>query len=308
MGMLHTASQDKSRNMGKAQTHWPQLRLTRQQRDWLQRAIATLLILPGACLVLLPLWWMISTSLKDPRYIWIFPPQWIPSPVQWNNYLEAIQRQPILLQFRNTMFITMVATAGTLVTTSVVAFGFSRLRFYGRDMLFLVMLATLMLPGEVTTIPLFIFWTKLGLMNTFWPLTLGYWLGAHPFYVFLVRQFIMTIPLELDDAARLDGCGSLRILWYIIVPLIKPALALVTIFSFFSNWNDFFWPLLVLSDSKKYTLSLGLQQFVRAEQYGGTDYHLMMAYATLVAVLPVLVFFLTQKYLIQGVVVRVSKG
>lgn len=306
MCALNSVSMERQEDIGKAKARRP--RLDRRRREFVRRAVVTLLILPGAIFVLLPFWWMISTSLKDPRYIWIIPPQWIPNPVRWSNYVEAIQRRPILLLAKNTAFITFVNIVGNLLTSTLVAYGFGRLRFRGRDILFTVMLATMMLPGQVTLIPVFILFTRLGLMNTYWPLTIGSYIGASPFQVFMLRQFIMTIPLELDDAARIDGCGSLRIYWNIILPLIKPALALITIFTFFGNWNDFFWPLIVLNDMDKYTLSLGLHQFVRTEQYGGTDYHLMMAYATLIMLPCVIVFFVTQKYMIRGVVLRASVG
>ncbi|NPV07258.1 MAG: carbohydrate ABC transporter permease [Anaerolineae bacterium] len=264
-----------------------------------QRAAIHFVLVCGACVVLLPLAWMVSTSLKDLGDVFLFPPKWIPTPPRWSNYHEALTSLPFGVFFRNTAFYTGACIAGQLVTVSLVGFSFARLRWRGRDIVFMVLLATMMLPGQVTMIPRFLIFRSLGWINTFLPLIVPSWIGGGAFYIFLMRQFLRTIPLEMDEAARIDGCSNFRIYWQIVMPQVKAPLIAVAIFSFQGHWNDFMGPLIYLHTTDRYTVSLGLRMF---QGEFGTEWHLMMA-ASVVAMLPILMlFFLAQRYFIQGVV------
>jgi len=263
-----------------------------------------LVLLGGAVLMLLPLAWMVSTSLKDPGDVFLFPPRWVPDPVRWANYRDIFTTVPFGRFVLNTVVITLLDVVGKALSCSLVAFSFARLRWRGRDVLFLVMLATLMLPHHVTLIPQFVLYKQLGLVDTFVPLVLPNFLGG-PFLTFLMRQFFMGVPTELDDAARMDGASTFQIYWRIMLPLARPALAAVAIFTFNASWNDFLGPLIYLHSRENYTIALGLRSF---QQEHGTDWNLLMA-AALVAMVPVLaIFFAAQKYFIQGIVFTGVKG
>ena len=263
-----------------------------------------ILLTGGAILFTIPFLWMVSTSLKAPADILLVPPKWIPDPIVWRNYPEAWTSLPFNKFLLNTCTITLFSIIGTVFSCPLVAFSFSRLRFPGRDFWFVVLIATMMLPMHVTMIPRFILFQKLGWLNTFNPLIVPAYFGS-AFYIFLLRQFFMTLPRELDDAAVIDGCNTFGIYWQIILPLAKPALAAVAVFSFISNWNAFLAPLIYLTDMEKMTIAVGLQMF--RGQYT-TEMHLLMAAST-VAVLPILiVFFIAQKYFIQGIVLTGMKG
>lgn len=280
------------------------MRRAARLRRLLGRVLTHATLMVGALVVSLPFVWMISTSLKKPSQVFLYPPKWIPDPIMWSNYSEAMTVVPFGLYAKNTLIIVSLTLVGQVLSSSLVAFSFARLRWKGRDMLFLLVLATMMLPSQVTLIPTFILFRYLGWINTLAPMIVPAFFGA-PFYVFLLRQFFMTIPIDMDESARIDGAGTLRIFWQILVPLAKPAMAAVAIFSFQGHWNDFFTPLIYLLDRSKYTLALGLRTF--QGQYD-TDYHLLMA-AAFVVMLPILlVFFFAQKYFIQGVVFTGVKG
>jgi ABC-type glycerol-3-phosphate transport system permease component len=267
-------------------------------RTAIAHLVIYLVLISGSLLVLAPFAWMISTSLKRRADVFIFPPEWIPDPVMWSNYTEAFTLVPLGRFFLNTVLITVVAVLGEAISSAVVAYPFARLRWRGRDTLFLLVLATMMLPRQVTLIPVFIIFRTLGWLDTFLPLMVPPWFGV-PFYIFLLRQFYMTIPRDLDDAATIDGCSRLGVFARITLPLSMPVLAAVSIFSFQFHWNDFFQPLIYLFSKENYTLALGLRFF---QGNYGTDWHYLMA-ASLVAMLPVvLVFFFTQRIFIQGVV------
>lgn len=261
-------------------------------------------LVTGSAIVLLPFVWMLSTSLKEPGAVFLFPPQFIPDPVVLRNYVEAMTVIPFNVFFRNTAFITFLTLIGQVLSSSIVAYSFARLRWKGRDALFVLVLATMMLPRQVTLIPQFILFRYLGWIDTFYPLIVPAFFGA-PFYVFLLRQFFMSIPLEMDDAARIDGCDNFGIYWRMVLPLSRPALAAVAIFSFQYHWNDFFEPLIYLHSNENYTVSLALRFF-----HGnyGTLWHLLMA-ASNVAMAPIIIlFFVAQRYFIQGVVFTGVKG
>ncbi len=208
-------------------------------------AITYALLLSMSFVMLVPLVWLVRSSVMDLNQIFVFPPEWIPDPWQWNNYPAAFTTIPFLLYLRNTLTIVISVLCGTLITSSLAAYGFSRLRWPGRDVVFGILMTTLMLPYAVTLIPTFLLWSKLGLINTFWPLTLPAWFGGPVIYIFLLRQFFRTLPTELDEAAIIDGANPLQVLWSIIIPLSRPALITVGIFSALGVWNDFLNPLII---------------------------------------------------------------
>jgi ABC-type glycerol-3-phosphate transport system permease component len=272
------------------------------------RAVETALIyatlLSGAVIIMIPLWWMITTSLKRPAEVFAFPPTFLPKVIRWQNYVEVFAKAPFGLYFRNTIFVALMDLIGTLITASMVGFSFARLRWRGRDLLFLITLATMMLPGAVTMIPRYLIFKELHWLDTYYPLWVPSFFGF-PFFIFLMRQFYATIPYDLDDAARIDGCSILGIWWRIAQPLTKPALTACGIFTFNATWNDFMGPLIYLSSKNKLTLALGLLAF-RGPHV--TDWHYLMA-ASMIAMLPVIVlFFFAQKYFIQGIVFTGVKG
>jgi len=252
----------------------------------------------------LPLLWMISTSLKTLRQIFVYPPQWIPNPVVWRTYADIFWYAPFHRYFLNTLFIEAACITGSLVSCSLVAYGFSRFRVPGRNVLFVLMLSTMMLPYQVWMIPLYILFTKIRWVDTCLPLTIPAFFGA-PLYIFLLRQFFLTLPRELEDAAKGDGCSHGRIYRQIVLPLTNPALATVSIFVFMGVWNDFLGPLLYLSDPSKYTLALGLQVFLSQH---GAEWSLLMGASTLIVLPVIIVFFFTQKQFIQGIVMTGIKG
>jgi len=263
----------------------------------LRYALVYVLLIIGAMMFTAPFLWMLSTSLKDPKNVFIFPPQLIPNPVRFGNYVEGWTRLPFTRFLRNTAIITFHNAAVDTLVSSLVGYSFARLRARGKDFLFVLVLATMMVPLEVTRVPLYILFSRLGWVNTFLPLMVPSWFGW-PFFIFLLRQFIATIPYDLDDAARIDGCSTFGIWWRIILPLCKPALAAVAIFSFVSNWNDFQGPLIYLTGMNNFTLALGLNM-LRGGRF--IFIHQVMALSVL-TVLPILIiFFSAQRYFIQGV-------
>jgi multiple sugar transport system permease protein len=252
----------------------------------------------GGVAFLVPFLWAISTSLKPSSQIFTYPPVWWPSPPLYSNYVQALTELPFLRYFTNTSIITFSAMIGDVFVSTMVAYGFARLRFPGRDGLFLILIGTMMLPMQVTMIPIFIIFRSLGWVDTFLPLIVPAFFG-NAFYVFLLRQFFLTIPSDLEDAALIDGANNLQTLWRIFVPLSLPAMATVAIFSFMRHWQDFFMPLIYLNSKELKTVTLGLQMF-RAEF--DTAWNLMMA-ASVTASLPcLLLFFFAQRYFISGIV------
>jgi len=258
----------------------------------------------GALIFTLPFLWMISTSLKPSTQVFIYPIQWIPKPFVWRNYIDAWKSAPFGTYYLNTVIITILTLLGTVMSSILSAYGFARLRFKGRDFLFLLILSAMMLPNQVTVIPQFIMFKFLGWLNTFFPLTIPAFFGP-PYYIFLLRQYMLTLPPELDDAAFIDGCSRFQVLTLILLPLLKPAIFTMTILTFLASWNDFFGPLIYLSEMKKYTITLGLTLF-RGEFI--TYWNWLMA-ASIVAILPcLLIFMLFQRYFIQGIALTGLKG
>jgi ABC-type glycerol-3-phosphate transport system permease component len=284
---------------------WPHFRRSRRAGDQLVRIVATIILLGCAAVILMPVVWMVSTSLKSQQEIIRFPPNWIPEQWLWSNYPEALTFLPFHLYFRNTALITGAVLVGDLVTNSLIAYAFARLRAPGRELLFILVLSTLMIPYQVLMVPQYVLFHRLGWVDTFKPLIVPAWFGSG-FLIFLMRQFYRGIPRELDDAARIDGCGYIQIWWRILLPLSKPVLAAAAILSFTYNWNDFLAPLIYLNSPEKMTAAVGLANF--QHRYGATPWNLLMA-ASIVAVLPcVVLFFSAQRYFIQGVVISGVKG
>ena len=264
----------------------------------LLRVASILAVLIGAVVMLVPLAWLVSTSLKPDDQLFAYPPVWIPRYLNWANYSGAWNYAPFGLYLTNTLIIAGLALVGTLVSSSLVAYGFARGQFPGRDFLFAVLLSTMMLPSIVTLIPLFLVFKSLNWINTFLPLIVPSYF-ASPFYVFLLRQFFMSLPPDLDDAAYVDGASTFQVLTLVILPLARPALASVAIFSITFHWNDFLAPLIYLNDQSMYTLALGLYSFLdqHTAQWG-----YLMAASALMIVPMILLFLFAQKYFIQGIV------
>jgi len=250
-----------------------------------------------AVLFLLPFFWMVSTSLKEQNEVFTYPPSFFPTSFQWENYRDGWTILPFTTALRNSLIVTTASVIGNLVSCTLVAYGFARLRGRGKNFLFLLMLATIMIPREVTIVPRFILFSELGLVNTFWPLILPAWFGW-PFFIFLLRQFFMTIPRDLDDAAKIDGASHLRILWDIIIPLSKPALATVAVFAFIGNWTNVLDPLIYIRSTDLYTLPLMLNQF-RGPQF--TQYNWLMAVSILTVIPVMIIFFVAQRTFVRGV-------
>jgi multiple sugar transport system permease protein len=276
------------------------------------RTIVHLLLLAGSFVFLFPLFWMITTSLKPVEETMLTPPQWIPSTWQFANYVktvtygsETLGYIPFFEYGKNTVLLCVLVVAGTVVSNALIAYGFARLQWPGRDLLFGVKLATMMIPFPVLMVPMFVLFRHLGWVGTFRPLWIPAWFGS-AFSIFLLRQFFRTIPAELSDAAVVDGCSEFQVFRHIILPLSRPALAVVALFSFLFTWNDFLGPLIYLSDQRMFTLSLGLQFY--QSQHGGTEWHLLMAAATIVVVPIIILFFFTQRTFIQGIALTGMKG
>ena len=271
----------------------------------LTKTILYILLFIGGIFYALPFLWMLRTSLMEYAQVQKVPLVWIPNPIKWSNFKEAVGFMDFWTLLRNTLTITVLSMFGQMWSCSMVAFGFARMKFPGRDTMFMMLLSTMMLPAMVTEIPRFILFRHLGWINTFYPLIVPAYFGGSAFFVFLLRQFFKTIPFDLDEAARIDGCSSFRIYSQIMLPLSKPVMAAVVIFSFIWSWNDFWGPLIYLRQDNMKTLALGLQGFQGVYQ---TDYHYLMA-ASLIVLLPVLVIYVcAQKYFTQGIVMSGMKG
>lgn len=268
-------------------------------------ALATVGCIFGVVVILFPVVWMASTSLKTQFEALRFPPSWIPAKFQWDNYREALTSNPFKLYFRNTLFYAGSVMILQTFSSSFIAYGFARLRAPGKNVLFILVLATLMLPYQTTIIPEYILFSKLHWVNTYRPLIVPAMFGTS-YMIFLLRQFYRQLPREYEEAALIDGATYLGIWWRIVLPMSKPALGAVAILSFMDRYSDFLGPLLYLNSQAKYTVSLGLQQF--QAPFGGTPYHLLMAASLVTALPPIIIFFVAQRYFIQGIVISGIKG
>ncbi|KKB11372.1 sugar ABC transporter ATP-binding protein [Devosia geojensis] len=279
--------------------------IVRQRPGVGKRRFAFLVCIVISLLMMMPLAWLVRSSFMEMGQIFIFPPEWIPQPFRFENFPEALTVIPFFRYFVNTMLILVPSVVGTLVSSSLAAYGFARLNWPGRDLVFGVLLSTLMLPYIITLLPTFLMWSQVGFINTYVPLIVPNWLGFHVFYIFLLRQFFKNLPRELDEAAEIDGANPLEIFWYIILPVSRPVLLVVAILSGLNAWNDFLDPLVYINSSDKYTLALGLAQFTGLYT---SQWNLLMAASTVIIVPVLIVFFLTQRYFIEGVTMSGLKG
>jgi multiple sugar transport system permease protein len=277
-------------------------RRRRRPDAWRVATYATLIAL-GA-LYLLPLLWMIATSLKTGPQAIANPPTLIPSPVIWENFPKALTQINFPQALRNSLVYALPAVVGTVLSCSLVAYGFARIAWPGRDLVFIVLLGTMMLPGQVTFIPLYVIYAKLGWIGTFLPLVVPTFLG-NPFFIFLLRQFFRGIPEELSSAARIDGASELQILLRIILPLSWPALITVALFTFIDKWGDFFGPIVYLNNADLYPLSVAVQTFQSAHK---TDWPLSMAASVVISAPLVILYFLAQRKFIEGITLTGIKG
>jgi multiple sugar transport system permease protein len=272
------------------------------------RVVVTYLLLAfGAFVFLLPLFWLISTALKSQPEVYVFPPEFFPKSFLWQNFIKAwtYPKTNFPLWTLNTLFITFLNVIAQVFAAAWVAYGFARIKFPGRDIWFMLVLASIMLPGAVVLIPLFVLYSKIGWLDTFAPLTVPVFFGGGAFNIFLLRQFFKSIPIELEEAAIIDGANRFRILLQIVLPLSKPVLATVAVFAFQGVWNDFYGPLIYLSSVDHYTLALGVNSF---KGLYSTEIPLMMAVSTMMVVPMIIVFFFAQKQMIRGVILSGIKA
>ena len=278
-------------------------------RKQLGTALIYLAVIVTALMFSLPFVWTAGSSLKPLTELYIFPPTLWPTEIRWANYPDVFRIAPFGRFIWNTVIITALAMFGQILSSAAVAYGFSRFRFPGRDGLFFLVLSTMMLPWQVTIVPTFLLFRYLGWINTFMPLIVPSYFGGGAFNIFLLRQFFMTIPRDLDEAAKIDGASSVRIFWNILLPLAKPALASVAIFAFIQHWNEFIAPLIFLNSPDKFTVSIGLRYFVSNPFESDEPREaILMAASLIVALPPLVLFFSAQKYFVQGIVTTGIKG
>ncbi|MBX3085929.1 MAG: carbohydrate ABC transporter permease [Anaerolineae bacterium] len=257
-----------------------------------------------ALIFMIPLLWMFSTSLKTRAEVFAWPPSWLPANPNWQNYTNAFNKYPLAQFMLNSAFLVAVNIIGHLVSVPIIAYGFARLRFPGKPILFVLMLSTMMVPGQIKLIPLYSMYSRLGMINTYWPLTLPSFFGE-AFFIFLMIQYMRTIPKDLDEAARIDGAGTWTILYRVILPLCIPPMTVMTVFTFLWTWNEFLQPIIYLNNFSSYPISVGLAFF---QGRYGVEWNLFMA-ATLVSLAPVLIlYFFAQKHLIGGIATVGLKG
>lgn len=250
-----------------------------------------------------PFFWTLSTSLKTGIETRVFPPELLPEIPQFQNYLQVWTSQPLMRWILNSAIIIGLAVPGTIISSILVAYSFARFRYPGQGVLFILLLSMLMLPFEVTLIPQYLMFHRLGWINTYLPLTVPAWFGTSAFSIFLLRQFIMTLPRDLDEAAHVDGANSLQILWHILIPLCGPVIATIAILNFLGHWNDFFGPFIYLNSESLFTMAIGLRYFQTIpDSTEGPKEHLLMA-ASIVSSLPaIILFFTAQRYFVRGIV------
>lgn len=265
-------------------------------KKW-KKALRYVVLVAVGLFFFVPFAWLISTSLKSDSQIFSYPPQWIPSPVRWQNYVDAFQAVPYLQYLLNSLTVTALAVVGNLLSVPPVAYAFSKLHWPGRDKVFLLVLATMMLPFQITMIPLYSIYVKLNWVNTYLPLVLPDFFGK-AYFVFMMRQFFNNVPNELLEAGRIDGASEFRIYWQLVLPLARSALVTVTLFAFVWSWTDFLGPLIYLTDPDKWTISLGLSQFTTSY---GFQWAQLMAASAIFIIPMVIFFFFMQKSFLEGI-------
>ncbi|WP_044749154.1 carbohydrate ABC transporter permease [Bacillus alveayuensis] len=278
---------------------------TNTQRKKIHTVFIYLFLIISSAATVLPLLWMISTSLKSGDIIFQIPPKWIPESLHLENYHRAVTDIPFFLYLKNTVIITFFRVFAEVFVSALVAYGFARFNFPGKNIWFMILLSTIMLPGEITMIPVFIMFSELGWINTFKPLIVPAFFGGQAVFVFLLRQFFLTIPRELEEAALMDGATRWQIFYKIFLPLSKPALITIALFSFQGSWNDLLGPLMYLNDSNKFTLQLGLAMFNGMTK---VEWGPLMAASILVLLPTLIIFFAMQKYFVEGISITGIKG
>jgi len=273
--------------------------------DKVLQLLVLAILLIGAAIMSIPFLWLLVSSFKLEEKIFTFPPEWIPNPFRWQNYPDALTYKPFGLYLFNTIKIVTLNEIAILLSASFCGYGFARIRFPGRDFWFSIVLATLMVPYFVLMVPQFIVFSQLRWVDTILPLTFPYFFGGGAFNIFLFRQFFRSLPEELADAGRIDGCNEFGIYWRIMMPLCKPALATVAVFTFLAAWNDYIGPLLYLRSDYNFTVAIGLATFRGVMR---TEWNLLMAASTAMILPVILLFFFAQRYFIDGVVLSGLKG
>ncbi|MGG4491301.1 carbohydrate ABC transporter permease [Metabacillus idriensis] len=281
------------------------MNLSIPQRKKIQHTFVYTFLILTSIATILPLLWMISTSLKSGDVVFQIPPQWFPETLQWENYKRAVTDIPFFLYLKNTVIITGFRMFAEVFVSAFVAYGFARFNFPGKNIWFFILLSTIMLPGEITMIPVFIMFSKIGWIDTFYPLIAPAFLGGQAVFIFLLRQFFSSIPKELEESAVIDGASRFQIFYKIFLPLSKPALITIALFSFQGSWNDLLGPLMYLNSSDKFTLQLGLAMFNGMTK---VEWGPLMAASVLVLVPTIIIFFSLQKYFVEGISVTGIKG
>ncbi len=277
----------------------------------LGRAILYLVAISSSALFMFPFVWTVLSSLKTGGELFRFPPTWFPEVPQFQNYPKVFEIVTWATWTWNSTLVAVVSTFGAVLTAALVGYSFARFRYPARDVLFIITLSTMMLPVEVTLIPLYLMFAKIGWLDSYKPLIIPSFFGGSAFLIFLMRQFFLSIPLDLDEAARIDGAGYVRIFWQILMPLSIPVTATAAVLTFMSQWNEFLYPFIYLNTKTKYTLAIGIRYFQAVAGFADDTepkYHLLMAASVMMTAPIIILFFLAQRYLVQGIVMSGIKG
>lgn len=278
---------------------------------FLGRALLYIVVLGSSFVFMLPFIYTVLSSLKTPGELFMYPPTWFPSTPQPGNYLEVFERVAFGTWLWNSFYVAIVGTLGGVVSAALVGYSFARFRFPGRDILFMITLSTMMLPVEVTLIPLYLMFSRIGWLDTFYPLIVPSFFGGGAFLIFLLRQFFMTIPKDLDEAALIDGAGYMRIFWQILMPLSVPALATAAILTFMGRWDAFLEPFIFINSTSKFTVAIGIRYFQAVQSSADAaehKEHLLMAASVMMTAPIILLFFAAQRYFVRGIVMTGIKG
>lgn len=277
----------------------------------LGRGILYLVAISSSAMFMFPFVWTVLSSLKTGGELFTFPPTWFPEVAQYQNYPKVFEIVSWAAWTWNSTFVSIVSTFGAVLTAALVGYSFARFRYPARDVLFMITLSTMMLPVEVTLIPLYLMFAKIGWLDTYRPLIVPSFFGGSAFLIFLMRQFFMSIPIDLDEAARIDGANYLRIFWQILIPLSIPVTATAAVLTFMAQWNEFLQPFIFLNTKSKYTLAIGIRYFQAVAGFADDTepkYHLLMAASVMMTAPIIIIFFLAQRYLVQGIVMSGIKG
>lgn len=282
-----------------------------KRQQMIGRTLLYVVAIAASILFMLPFAWTVFSSLKSPSELYMFPPRWLPETPRFANYAEVFEISPYGRWLWNSVVVAGLATLGAVLSAAVTGYSFARFRYPGRDLIFILTLSTLMLPAEVTLIPLYLLFNKIGWLNTYRPLIIPSFFGGGAFLIFMMRQFFLTIPLDLDEAARIDGAGYLRIFWQILLPLCIPALATAAIITFIADWNAFLFPYIVLNDKEKFTIGIGIKYFQTiASNIDSMEprENLLMAAGIMMTAPIIILFFAAQRYFVRGIVMSGIKG